>query len=486
MWRTSRGRFAGSRIRICRARVFGGFVARLLGGRTNHWNCVALRFSEHDMETRSRSGYGVDWPLSYADLAPYYEKVERYVGVHGTAEGIPSAPDGVFLPPPKPRCSDRMVQRGCARLGIPCIPGRAAIITRNHRGRAKCHYCGQCTQGCHTASRFASSQTLIPDALDTGRLEIRPMAMARKVLVGTDGKARGVSYVDKTTGREQTVLAKAVWVGASACESARLLLNSKSSAFPDGLANGSGMVGRNLLETTAAHVTGIFEELGQIPPHNHDGTESVHVYLPWWKYDRKNEFFGGYHTEVFGGPEMPRPRMFQRVSRETEGYGVALKQRCREDYGTQVRLYGRGEMVPNPNSYCEIDPDGIDEWGIPTLRFHLAWTDNEVRMAKDMYETYCEIIEAAGGKPIEQTPDDKYGYLEARGVAHELGTVAMGRDRRTSPLNGYCQAHDVKNLFVSDGACFTTNPDKNPTISILALSWRAAEYFLEQARRGDV
>src|SRR3954468_15075404 len=260
---------------------------RILGGRTNHWNCVALRFSEHDLRTRSLSGYGEDWPVRYQELAPYYDRVESLIGVYGSREGIPSAPDGIFLPPPAPRCSDRLIQRGCEKLRIPCIAGRAAILTKPHQGRVPCHYCAQCTQGCRTASSFSSSQVLIPPALQTGRLRILPLAMARQVLVDGTGRACGVSYIDKATRTEQRMRSRMVWLGASACESARLLLNSRSAQFPDGLANSSGAVGRYLMESVATTVTGSFPELARIPPHNHDGTGSVHVYIPWWKYDRQ-------------------------------------------------------------------------------------------------------------------------------------------------------------------------------------------------------
>jgi choline dehydrogenase-like flavoprotein len=460
--------------------------ARLLGGRTNHWNCVTLRFSPHDMRTRSLSGYGEDWPIEYNDLAPYYDKVESLIGVYGSREGIPSAPDGVYLPPPAPRCSDLLVRKGAAKLKIPCIAGRAAIVTRAHNGRPACHYCAQCTQGCRSASSFSSSQVLIPPALKTGRLQIIPMAMARQVLVGRDGKAAGLSYIDKTTRTEQRVLAKVVWLGASACESARLLLNSRSALFPNGLANSSGAVGRYLMESVATTVVGTFPELNRIPAHNHDGTGSVHVYIPWWKYDRRNDFQGGYHAEVFGGPGMPRARMFHQAGLEAQGYGAALKQKCKEVYGTGVQLLGRGEMIPNPASFCEIDSNILDQWGIPTLRFHLKWSDNEIKMAKDMRQSFEEILQAAGGNTSPQTPHPEFGHLAPGGVAHEVGTVRMGSDRQTSVLSGFCQAHDVKNLFVSDAGCFTTGPDKNPTLNILALTWRSAEYALDQARKGDL
>ena len=222
--------------------------------------------------------------------------------------------------------------------------------------------------------------------------------MAREILVDPDGKARSVAFIDKLTGKNQEVRARAVVVGASACESARLLLNSKSRLFPQGLANSSGVVGHYLMDTTATGVVGYFSQLAKLPPHNHDGTGSVHVYAPWWKYDRQNKFLRGYHIEIYGGRNMPKVGMFHGVAQEFEGYGLALKKKCRERYGTYVGVQGRGEMLPSERSYCEIDPNVVDRWGIPVLRFHFCWGENEVKMADDMNETFKAIIEAAGGR----------------------------------------------------------------------------------------
>lgn len=467
---------------------FGWTRARILGGRTNHWNRVALRFAEADFRQRSLTGAGDNWPISYQDLAPYYDKVESFIGVYGTRENIPSAPDGIFQDPPKPRCSDILVQRSCQKIGIPCIPGRAAIITQPHNDRAPCHYCGQCTRGCMTASAFSSSQAMIPQALASGRLKVIPNAMGREILVGKDGKASGVAYIEKTSQTEERVSAKAVVVGASACESARLLLNSTSGLFPNGLANSSGNVGRYLMDSSATGVTGYFPKLSTLPPHNDEGTGSVHVYVPWWKYNRENDFVGGYHIEVLAGRQMPNPTQFGWVSNHFQGYGPALKEKCREVYGAFLDLAVRGSMLPNPESRCTLDPDVVDRWGIPVLRFHFKWSENEIQIARDMNQTCRAIVEAGGGQVVSQTggPDAPYGFLAAGGVAHEVGTARMGSDPNTSVLNGFCQTHEVKNLFVMDGATFTTNPDKNPTLTILALAWRASEYLAGEAQRGNL
>ncbi len=468
---------------------FRWFRSRIVGGRTNHWGRIALRFAPVDFHVKTHDGLGDDWPITYEDIAPYYDRVESYIGVFGSKENFPSAPDGIFQPPPKLRCSEVLLKRGCDKAGIPCIPARLAILTRPLNGRPACHYCGQCGRGCRLASNFSSSQVLIPPAQDTGRLTLITGAMAREILIGKDGRAEGVSYIDKATRSEKRIHARAVVVAASACESARLLLNSKSSLFPAGIANSSGTVGCYLMDSVGSSGVGYFPQMEKVPPHNHDGTGGMHVYVPWWKFDRKNDFPRGYHIEMGGGRDMPGVGMFHGLCDDVEGYGPSLKQACRKSYGTVMGLDGRGEMIPNPDSFCEIDPDHVDQWGIPTLRFHFKWSDHEIKMAKDMQETFRAIVEAAGGTYLTKTDpggDNPYGIEDGGVIIHELGTARMGPDPTTSVLNGYCQAHDVKNLFVTDGASFVSNPDKNPTLTILALSWRASDYLLDQARKGNL
>jgi choline dehydrogenase-like flavoprotein len=468
---------------------FRWFRSRIVGGRTNHWGRITLRMAPVDFRVRSHDGMGDDWPISYEDVAPYYDKVESYIGVFGTKENIPSAPDGVFLPPPKPRCTETIIKKSCDKLNIVCIPSRLAILTKPHNGRAACHYCAQCGRGCKTASNFSSSQVMIPPAEKTGRLTMITGAMARELLVGKDGKVAAVSYIDKATKEEKRLHARAFIVAASACESARLLLNSKSTLFPDGLANSSGVVGRNLMDTVGSDAGGYFPQLERMPAHNHDGVGGMHMYLPWWKFDRKNDFLRGYHTEFGGGRGMPGVGDYDELCDEFEGYGVSLKRECKKKYGTYIGFAGRGEMIPNENCYCEIDPSVLDQWGIPVLRFHWEWSDNEIKMAKDMQETYRAIVEAAGGIFIPSTRQDAahpYGIADGGVIIHEVGTVRMGDRPATSALNQYCQAHDVKNLFVTDGGCFVTNADKNPTLTIMALTWRACDYLLDQAKKGNL
>src|SRR5450631_1769696 len=468
---------------------FRWFRSRIVGGRTNHWGRIALRFAPVDVQARSLDGMGDDWPITYEEISPYYDKVESYIGVFGTKENIPSAPDGVFLPPPAPRCTETIIKKSCDKLNIHCVPSRMAILTKPLNGRAACHYCDQCGRGCITASNFSSSQVMIPPAQATGRFTLITGAMAREIVIGKDGKAEAVSYIDKASRSEKQVHARAFMVAASACESARLLLNSRSTLFPDGLANSSGGVGRNLMDTVGSDGGGYFPALEKMPAHNHDGVGGMHMYLPWWKFDRKNDFLRGYHTEFGGGRGMPGVGDYDDLCDEHEGYGASLKQECKKKYGTYIGFSGRGEMIPNENCYCEIDPAAVDQWGIPVLRFHWKWSDNEIKMAKDMQETYREIVEAAGGIYVTPTSRDgpnPYGIADGGMIIHEVGTVRMGEHAKTSALNQYCQAHDVKNLFVTDGATFVTNADKNPTLTIMALTWRASEYLLDQAKKGNL
>jgi choline dehydrogenase-like flavoprotein len=468
---------------------FRWFRSRIVGGRTNHWGRIALRFAPVDFKSRSNDGMGDDWPLTYEELAPYYDKVESFIGVFGSQENISSAPNGVFLPPPPPRCTETIIKKACDKVGVLCVPSRLAILTKPLNGRAPCHYCGQCGRGCISASNFSSSQVMIPPAQATGRLTLITGAMAHEVIVGKDGKATAVSYVDKATKSEKRVYAKSFILAASACESARLLLNSKSTLYPDGLANSSGVVGRYLTDTVGSGGGGYFPQLEKMPPHNHDGTGGEHMYVPWWKFDRKNEFLRGYHIEFGGGRGMPGVGDYSDSCDLYEGYGSGLKKKLRGDYGTYIGFAGRGEMIPNPDCYCELDPNTVDQWGIPVLRFHWKWSENEILMAKDMQETFRAITEAAGGTYTTKVAPDgpqPYGIADGGVIIHEIGTARMGNNPRTSVLNSNCQAHDLKNLFVTDGAPFVTNADKNPTLTIMALSWRASEYLIAQAKSGSL
>ena len=477
--------------------TFDWFRGRMLGGRTNHWGRISLRFGPDDFKAKSKDGLGDDWPISYEEVEPYYDRVDRLVGLFGTNEGIPNEPGGIYMDPPEPRCYEHLIKNACDDMDIPCIPSRLSIITEPHNGRAACHYCGQCNRSCSTHSNFSSPSVLLPPALETGNLEIINNAMVREVTY-SNGKATGVSYVNKKNKREYKVRAKIVVLAASACESARLLLNSKSTDFPNGLANSSGVVGKYLMDSTGTSVAGLIPDLMDMPAHNEGGTGGMHLYIPWWKDNSMLDFPRGYHVELWGGRGMPSygfmggiqnyNAMFQEGPKRSGGYGKQLKDDYRRYYGSIIGLSGRGEAIAYEDNYCEIDPNMVDEWGIPTLRFNYNWSDHEYKQVKHMQQTFRSIIDQMGGKALWDMPaeEEGYGITNPGQIIHEVGTTRMGDDPDESVLNKYCQAHDVDNLFVVDGGPFVSQPHKNPTWTILALSMRTSEYIIDQRKKGNI
>jgi len=467
---------------------FDWWRARMLGGRTNHWGRISLRFGPYDFNRKSRDGLGDDWPITYDDVKPWYDETDKLIGIFGSAENLPNEPDGIFHPPPTPRCYERLASQAAKKLGLTVIPSRLSIITRPHNGRAPCHYCGQCNRGCMTASNFSSTNVLIPPAQKTGRLTLIADAMAREVTVGKDGLANGVSYIDRKTGTDKHISARIVVLAASACETARLLLNSKSSQFPNGLANSSGTVGKYLTDTTGTDVSGFIPKMMDLPPHNEDGVGGMHIYMPWWLDNSKLDFPRGYHIETYGGRGVPSAGFMGGIHRYPKGggYGAALKDDYRRYYGASIGFSGRGEQIPNDDCYCEIDPTVVDQYGIPVLRFHWKWTDHEYNQVKHMQETFRAIIAEMGGQVFSPMPtkDQGYGIANGGSIIHELGGARMGKDPTTSVVNANCQAHDVKNLFIADGAPFVSQADKNPTWTILALSMRTSDYIAQQRKAG--
>lgn len=492
---------------------FRWWRARMLGGRTNHWGRISLRMGEYDFAPYSRDGLGFDWPMSYEDVVPYYDKTEALIGVYGSNEGLentPTSSPGVLLPPPAPRATELLAQHHCRDLNIPVIPAHLAILSRRQdaarisrelwpnnamarrvteesmRSRAACFFATPCGRGCSIKANFQSPTVLIPPALATGNLDVVTEAMVREVTVNAQGRATGVHYIDRTTRLDEHVSARVVIVAASALESARILLNSKSGLFPDGIGNGSGVVGKYIMDTVGASVGGQIPALENTPAHNTDGASAMHLYMPWWLYQEQArgrlDFARGYHIEFGGGRRMPGFGFMGGLAPFTEGsYGARFKEDCRRYYGSFMYFDGRGEMIPNADCYCEIDPEGVDQWGIPTLKFHWKWSEHELNQARHMQHTFAGIIDAMGGTVTGTVHDDGARAIAAPGqIIHEVGGVMMGADPQRSVLNQYCQSWEVENLFVPDGGCFVSNADKNPTLSIMAIAWRASDYIVEQ------
>jgi choline dehydrogenase-like flavoprotein len=493
--------------------------ARMTGGRTNHWGRISLRMGAYDFKPKSRDGLGADWPLTYEELAPYYDKTEMLIGVYGgddDLENTPRSSPGVLMPPPAPRAHELLAQKACRPLGIPTIPAHLAIMTQRQdadtlpkkihpdnplaqrvlaesmRSRQACFYATPCGRGCSIKANFQSTTVLLPPALATGNVDLVSDAMVREVTVDKSGRATGVHYIDKRTRQDRHVTARVVVLAASACETARILLNSKSSLFPNGLANETGLVGKYLMDTVGAGIGGQIPALENLPPHNTDGTSGLHLYMPWWLYKEqqagKLNFARGYHIEFGGGRDAPGPGIFGGLENVTQGaYGKRFKEEARRYYGSYMWFDGRGEMIPNEDSYCEIDPEVVDQWGIPVLRFHWKFSSHEVNQAAHMVKTFAGIIEAMGGK-VNGTVETDGNKVIAKGgqIIHEVGTCRMGDDPKSSVLNANCQSWSVKNLFVTDGAPFVSNADKNPTLSILALAWRTCDHLKAELAKGNI
>jgi choline dehydrogenase-like flavoprotein len=479
--------------------------ARMLGGRTNHWGRISLRFGPKDFKRRSIDGLGDDWPIGYDDIKPYYDRIDQLIGIFGTNEGLDNDPDGFFLPPPKPRLHELFIKNAATQTGVRVIPSRLSILTKKIESttdRGACIYCAQCGRNCSMMKAdFSSTNVLIYPALKTGNVDVIANAMAREVLTDKEGLATGVSYVNKEDLNEYQVKGKVVILAASACETSRLLLNSKSPRHPNGLANSSNVVGKYLHDSTGAALGGYLPTLFDRKKYNEDGVGGAHIYSPWWLDNKKLDFPRGYHIEYWGGMSQPSYGFGMNIQmlngkyavagkqKEAGGYGASLKEDIRYFYGANVGMAGRGEAIPLESNYCAIDPDVVDQYGIPVLKFNVKWSEHEIKQAKHMKETFKEIMHNMGAVITwggDDGPENNYG-LEAPGkIIHEAGTARMGNDPKKSALNKFNQAHDCKNLFVVDGAAFVSQADKNITWTILALSMRASEYIVSELKKGNL
>lgn len=477
---------------------FDWFRSHMLGGRTNHWGRISLRFGPRDFKHKDIDGHGDNWPISYEDVKPYYDKVDKLIGVFGTKEGRPNDPDGFFLPPPKPRLHELFYINGAKKSGVPVIPGRLSMLTKKiNNERGVCFYCGQCSRSCSVYADFSSGSCLIfPAQKNGGQIKIFVNSVVREVTTNEEGKATGVSYISKDDRKEYKLKGKVVVLAASACSSARILLNSKSKQHPNGLGNSSNLVGKYLHDSTgASRVAFIPGLMNRKTSYNEDGVGGMHVYSPWWGDNSKLDFPRGYHIEISGGISMPSygfaydPNEFNKFfGSKVGGYGDTLRDDVKKYYGAVVGLAGRGESIARKENYCEIDPTTVDKYGIPVLKFNYQWSDLERKQAKHMQDTFEEIFHNMGGEPLGGKPgkDKDYGLLAPGRIIHEVGTTRMGNDPKTSVTNKYQQLHDVDNVFIVDAGPFVSQADKNCTWTILALSWRASDYIIKQLKQQNI
>ena len=453
---------------------------RQVGGRSIMWGRQVYRWSDLDFEANAKDGFGADWPIRYADIAPWYDYVEETIGVSGAKLGLAQLPDGTFLPPMPLNCAEQVVQEAVARRfgGERVVTiGRCAVITVPHGGRAACHYCGPCERGCITRSYFSSVSVTLPLAQATGRVTLRPYSVVQSVIYDEKkDRAVGVRVIDAQTREALEFHARVVFLCASALESTRILLNSATPRFPTGLANSSGELGKNVMDhCMGGGARGTIPGMEDRTVH---GRRPNGIYVPRFRNvaTAHPDFLRGYGFQ--GGAD----REGWTRGENLPGFGAEFKRTLRTPAPWRFSFYGFGECLPRPTNYVELDPDTKDAWGIPALRIHCEWSDNERKLLKDMSVSAAEMLEAAGAKEVEPFVDDNAPGL----TIHEMGTARMGRDPKTSVLNAWNQCHEVKNLFVTDGACMTSSACQNPSITYMALTARAVAHAVEQMKRHEL
>ena len=453
---------------------------RQVGGRSIIWGRQSYRWSDLDFEANLREGIAVDWPIRYEEIAPWYDYVEEFAGISGQKEGLPQLPDGKFLPPMEMTCAELVVKDAIARYfpGERMMTiGRAAILTQRHLGRAACHYCGPCSRGCITRSYFSSLNSTLPAAKATGKVTVRPYSVVHSVIFDSKTrKATGVRVIDGQTKEALEFHGRVVFLCASALESTRLLLNSKTPEFSNGLANSSGELGHNLMD----HCMG--GGARAVIPGNEDkvslGNRPNGIYVPRFRNVKQKHplLIRGYGFQ--GGASR---RSWQR-GMEMHGIGADFKHALSRPGPWTFTFAGFGECLPNHDNFIELDKEKVDAWGIPALKITCQWRENERALLKDMSITAAEMLSAAGAKDIEPFIEDNAPGL----TIHEMGTARMGRDPKTSVLNANNQAHDIKNLFITDGACMTSSACVNPSLTYMALTARACDYAVSQMKKGEL
>lgn len=456
--------------------------AKVVGGKTLVWGRGVPRYSDLNLKAKSHDGYGDDWPIGYKDIEPHYDKVERRIGVAGEDIGVWHSPNNRFMKPFALTCGEHLLRRGARKLGRRLVQFPTAVLSEELGDRARCHFCSShnCDRGCDSGAMFNSIYVTLPRASKTKYFTLRPNAMVREVTLHNQGRARGVVFVDRLTREAHEVFGEVILLGASCLESTRILLNSKSREYPNGLANSSGLLGRYLHDhVMTGSITGFAPELYNATVVN-DDAKPCGFYIPRFRNveTREKNFVRGYQYSGGAGA-----RMFPGFAKGLgEFFGTSLKREVHKLYPAVVSMTGFGEAIPNRECFADIDPGQVDAWGIPILRINAFWGGNELRMARDMADSAEEMFRTAG---FEILSIDRSLSSPGHSI-HEAGTARMGTDPKTSVLNPFCQSHDVKNLFVTDGSSFVSSGNQNVTLTILALCDRACQYLVEEFRKGNL
>jgi choline dehydrogenase-like flavoprotein len=455
-----------------------------LGGRSLLWHRQSYRWSDLDFGANAKDGHGVDWPIRYRDLASWYDHVEKFIGVSGQAENLPQLPDGKFLPPMEMNCVEK-VAKGRIEQAFPgrvVTIGRTAHLTRPTQeqkdlGRHQCQNREECQRGCSFGAYFSTQSATLPAAVRTGNLTVATDAIVDSVIYDPNtNRVTGVRVVDANTLATTEYFARVIFVCASTLGTAQLMLNSSSAAFPSGLANSSGELGHNLMDHCFR--SGASGRFPGMEDKYYRGRRPNGIYIPRFRNvtDQHPDFLRGYAYQ--GGAA----RAGWRQVSEQPGFGADFKQAIRSPGPWSMNLGGFGEMLPNHANKVSLNREQLDAWGMPTLHIDCAYGDNEKRLLADMAVSAAEMLEAAGVVDIEMFNDDAPPGL----CIHEMGTARMGRDAKTSVLNGNNQAHDIPNLFVTDGSCMSSTACQNPSLTYMALTARAANFAAVQLKAGAI
>ena len=455
--------------------------ADIVGGRSVLWGRQSYRWSPMDFEANAVDGYGADWPIRYEDLVPWYERVERFIGISGSFEQLPQLPDSIFQPPMAMNVVERAFKERleASFSGRTCIIGRVAVLTEALNGRPPCHYCGPCSRGCSTASYYSTLGVSLPVAMATGKLTLQPDCIVHSVVYdeSTD-RATGVRVIDKSTGNDVVYQGRVIFMCASAMGTAQIMLNSTSRRFPNGIANSSGTLGRYLMDHHS--YVEVYGTINGFEDRYYYGNRPNGIYIPRFQNlgpGSQKEYLRGYG---FQGAAF---RESWRRGRNARGFGSALKEQLRDPGPWKMGIRGFGETLPRYDNFCVLDDEVTDPWGIPALKMHVAYSENEYAMVDDIVTTASEMLDAAGAINIEVRKRE----IQTPGIGnHEMGSARMGRDSRSSVLNMNNQAHDVPNLFVTDGACMTSSACQNPSLTYMALSARAAHFAADEMQKGNL
>ena len=458
---------------------FDWYRGNIVGGKSIMWGRQSYRLADLDFEANAKQGIAVDWPIRYKDIAPWYDYVEKFAGISGAKENIPHLPDGEFLPPMELNCVEKEVKKQIESKfkGRHLTIGRVANLTQAHNGRASCQYRNLCSRGCPYGAYFSTQAATLPAAMKTGNLTLRPHSLVTNIIYDEKlGKATGVSIIDTQTNATIDYFAKIIFVNGSTLGSTFVLLNSTSNRFPNGLGNSSGQLGHNLMDHHFR--IGANGEMDGFEDQYYYGRRANGIYIPRFRNlgNEKRDYIRGFGYQ--GGAS--RDSWMRGVAEM--GIGANFKDELSKPGQWKMGLTGFGECLPYYENAVTLNKDKKDKWGLPTLNIDAEFKDNEMKMRKDMMNDAAEMLEAAGLKNVSTYDNGSYPGM----AIHEMGTARMGRDPKTSVLNAFNQVHEVKNVFVTDGACMTSAACQNPSLTYMALTARAADYAVKELKKGNI